>query len=514
MIGSKIRDYKAEVIGLEKELEQLSSEINKNKYQQKIIEIKEKIEKSEPSLMFYGIYNAGKSTLLNAIFGEEVASVNDIPETHKVTLYEWGKYILADTPGLNGPPEDEVITAAEIRRHDIIMFVIDDSDNFDSDVITKKIIEILENGKPCIIVINRKNSSNKEQILGIKAKMNKNIKALSRVSQSFEFVDVDAETALKAKQQQKIKLLEGSNIRELEYCISSRLASVDSIKLLHVPLELMIELCKEIQAILEKEIQDEESRKLYKLKETLFQVREQVQQEFSISLNNMIARYSEEIYNQASENRHADIKEDIYEQQIQELAQRCMDKFSKESNLTLQHFKETCKMNLSLDNIPQANVADRIPKRQAEKDEIDGLLDCLEKVPLFIPTPIAIPIPFPMVVSIIKTLKKWIFGTGSGEVPDIDEWNRQQEEYVQKRSMALKELKNQISAQMEDFGGRVKKIFLEQLEAAYNEAATKVNHVLAEKEGKNLDNVQKQERVTKIESNIKQLLKEIVAGNL
>ncbi len=111
--------------------------------------------------------------------------------------------MLVDTPGLNGPPEDEKITAEEVRHHDIIMFVIDDSDNFDSDIITKKIIEILETGKPCMIVITRKNDSDKAQILAIKAKMKQNIKKLSPVAQNYEFVDVDAASALKVKREGK-----------------------------------------------------------------------------------------------------------------------------------------------------------------------------------------------------------------------------------------------------------------------------------------------------------------------
>ena len=110
MSDSIIRDYKAEVLGVYERLDQLVHELDSCEYLTKMKEIKAAIDKSEPSLMFYGIYNAGKSSLLNAIFGKVVASVNDIPETHKVTRYQWGKYTLVDTPGLNGPVQDEKIT--------------------------------------------------------------------------------------------------------------------------------------------------------------------------------------------------------------------------------------------------------------------------------------------------------------------------------------------------------------------------------------------------------------------
>ncbi len=37
-----------------------------------------------PSIMFYGLYNAGKSTMINAIFGREIALTGDIPTTSGV----------------------------------------------------------------------------------------------------------------------------------------------------------------------------------------------------------------------------------------------------------------------------------------------------------------------------------------------------------------------------------------------------------------------------------------------
>lgn len=512
MLGS-IRDYKAETIELQKELEKLIYEVNQASYLEKLQNIKSTLEKSKPSLMFYGIYNAGKSTLLNAIFGKDVASVNDIPETHKVTLYKWGEYTLADTPGLNGPPEDEVITKAEIGRHDIIMFVIDDSDNFDSDVITKKIIEILETKKPCIIVINRKNDSNKEVILAIKAKMNQNIQTLSSVAREFEFVDVDAKIALKAKKEEKQLLLAKSNIQELEHCISKKLTSIDSVQMLRVPLELMIELCSEIQNTLKNEIEDENSKSLYQLKKTLFQLKEQLRQEFEISLNRMIAQYEQEIYFQASTNRQENIREDVYEKQIQELIQTCMDKFLKEGNLVLDDFKNDCRMNLNLRDIPEMEKVEQFSVKKNEKDELDEVLDVLANLPILIPTPTPVPIPFPLVIGVLKTLKKWVFGSGNENVPDVEELNRQQEEYSQKREMALRELKNQISMQMASYKQNIVQSFTEQLEKIYSESITNIDSTLKGIEGKNQIRIQNQEKLVNLDGKANRLLKEILMAN-
>ena len=98
---SKIVDYKSQINEIYHQTIVLTNELNNSwPYEQ---EVQSKIAQCNPTLMFYGVYNAGKSTLLNAIMGQAVASVADIPETHQVTGYKWNGYELFDTPGINGP---------------------------------------------------------------------------------------------------------------------------------------------------------------------------------------------------------------------------------------------------------------------------------------------------------------------------------------------------------------------------------------------------------------------------
>ena len=56
----------------------------------------ERLDTNLPRIMLYGVYNAGKSTLLNALLGREEASVADKPETYKLTAYSWNGYELLD----------------------------------------------------------------------------------------------------------------------------------------------------------------------------------------------------------------------------------------------------------------------------------------------------------------------------------------------------------------------------------------------------------------------------------
>ena len=54
-----------------------------------------------PTIMFYGLYNAGKSTLINALCQEYVAKTGDVPTTAAIQPVPWEGYSLVDTPGIN-----------------------------------------------------------------------------------------------------------------------------------------------------------------------------------------------------------------------------------------------------------------------------------------------------------------------------------------------------------------------------------------------------------------------------
>lgn len=89
MHNSTIRDYKAEAAQIYEKLAN-SSWPDSQGVSKELDKILQGLDRSKPSLMFYGIYNAGKSSLLNAVFGQEKALVGDVPETHSVTAYQWG----------------------------------------------------------------------------------------------------------------------------------------------------------------------------------------------------------------------------------------------------------------------------------------------------------------------------------------------------------------------------------------------------------------------------------------
>ena len=83
----------------------------------------EKKSRPDASIMVYGVYNAGKSTLINTLLGREEAATDDVPLTDRVTAYQWGQYSIIDTPGVDAPIDHENVTRAQMLKADAVIFV-------------------------------------------------------------------------------------------------------------------------------------------------------------------------------------------------------------------------------------------------------------------------------------------------------------------------------------------------------------------------------------------------------
>jgi len=104
-------------------------------------------------IMLFGSYNAGKSSLINALVGDIVAKEGETPETSQPNSYSWQNCYLIDTPGVNAPIEHEEVTQAQTDRCELILFVIRAGDQDAQDVYTR-MMEMLKSGKHIFIVFN------------------------------------------------------------------------------------------------------------------------------------------------------------------------------------------------------------------------------------------------------------------------------------------------------------------------------------------------------------------------
>lgn len=120
----------------------------------------DKLEHGHIHLSVFGRVSTGKSSLLNALIGEEAFAVSPLHgETRHSAMQAWnevesGGVFLIDTPGLDeAGGEDRELLAKEVtQRSDLVLFVVD-SDITESELDALRLL--LKQGRPVILVLNK-----------------------------------------------------------------------------------------------------------------------------------------------------------------------------------------------------------------------------------------------------------------------------------------------------------------------------------------------------------------------
>lgn len=142
----------------------LSKHVGKEATQELVNFVAQRASDATPVVMIFGIYNAGKSTLLNALMGEERAAVADRPETSAVTAYEWNGFRLLDTPGIDAPAEHERVSREQLLGSDVVLFILSTTGSFDEKAIYDEIIAIVKAEKPTMVIVNNKDGYTESDI--------------------------------------------------------------------------------------------------------------------------------------------------------------------------------------------------------------------------------------------------------------------------------------------------------------------------------------------------------------
>lgn len=186
---------------------------------ERVRELSAKLRDGRIQVMLFGAYNAGKSTLINALLGSEQARIGDVPTTDSVSEYDWDGHVLLDTPGVNAPIEHEEISRARLERTDLVLFILRQEDQ-DADDVMQRIFDLLEAKRPLFLLLNYGDSDPR-----LVAEMQLNLnRTLIRYAQQRGFdldalgrvpvVLMNARTALKARLESKAKLREHSGYDE------------------------------------------------------------------------------------------------------------------------------------------------------------------------------------------------------------------------------------------------------------------------------------------------------------
>ena len=247
MVGKeKLQNVCKELRGLESEL-QREGYSEMEQLRKVCTDVEKKLDDCKPTVMLYGVYNAGKSTLVNALLGKREAKVDNIPTTDSINCYEFGGQIIYDTPGLNAPIEHEKVTEEHYKKCDIILFVLDTSSGFEEKYIYDKIDKIIKDKKPLMIVLNDKDGYgyDSREIIGIHKKIVNNL--ANRNIEKCPIAYIDAETAFNARTENDEELLDYSNFPKLERKILELFAEKGIVSVLNtccVMLSNLINDCK------------------------------------------------------------------------------------------------------------------------------------------------------------------------------------------------------------------------------------------------------------------------------
>ena len=235
------RDYEARVPGIKTIADQFEKNLQK------------RLDDFNPKIMVYGIYNAGKSTLMNALIGANEAKVSDVPTTKNIQAFHWNEYTIYDTPGINAPEKDEEVSKEKLQECDVILFVMDNAGMFNLGKNYRELTDILKSGKHLLLVLNDRDGigTGSPEIEKIKANIYRDFSEVygkaspEKLAETVRIIAVDAQEAMEARTnleystEERDILIENSNICALEDAIISEYGKVSGFTVLK---ELVIQL--------------------------------------------------------------------------------------------------------------------------------------------------------------------------------------------------------------------------------------------------------------------------------
>ncbi|MFW7267846.1 dynamin family protein [Gluconacetobacter sp. Hr-1-5] len=258
--------------------------------------LEEKSKTDRPRIMVYGVYNAGKSTLLNALIGSEEASMADRPETAEIKGYDWLGYTLLDTPGIDAPIEHEKVTEESLNRSDVVLFVVAVGGVAAESATWNALTDIVSRGRRVMVVINDKMALDRggEEYLTVINNARAHMQEAAQKADIKDILDkvdvcvVNARTALKGRMQNKSLLIRSSGLEELEQKLFAFFGKCNFSDVCHSAARDVLELVDKTSIALEIKAGDDESRSVEELAQAVRKSKEQTLLKTRSRLENIV----------------------------------------------------------------------------------------------------------------------------------------------------------------------------------------------------------------------------------
>lgn len=346
----KLKNYKNELSDLRDRLVNTS---HNHESTEKIQILKQKTDmifsKKNPSIMFYGLYNAGKSTIINAVFGEEIAPTGDVPTTWQIQRIPWKNFEIVDTPGINANNEHTLVADNEICLHDIILFVIDDM-NIEEKSFYSAFIKVLKSGKPVLIVINEKNAEDvcledSMKIKKLKRQMLENIRLIgsqngvNNIEHSKNFYGIIAVNAMTAYYSRQLfgedaeLLYHESGFSELLSIMHNVLKKSDGIKTLLPAIDIMENYIEDCENEIQKSLSSDAEKNYVELMNQLIKQKNNLYHQLITDGKRQIMIFGDMLTQSASSGNSGSFSADDINQKLNSIIKNGFEN----ANLVLSH---------------------------------------------------------------------------------------------------------------------------------------------------------------------------------
>lgn len=137
-----------------------------------VIKLKEEIESSKQrekiKIVFVGQFSSGKSSIISALTGNKAIKIGSDVTTDSSENYEWGSFLLTDTPGLQNNETHDEIAENSIKNSDLIIYCIT-SELFNKNTLTdfKNLSFVKSYKNKMVLLINKINSEYTTDIEGL-----------------------------------------------------------------------------------------------------------------------------------------------------------------------------------------------------------------------------------------------------------------------------------------------------------------------------------------------------------
>lgn len=346
----------------------------------------DKRKKPDAHIMVYGVYNAGKSTLINALLGKVVAEIDDVPKTDSVSAYRWRQYDILDTPGVDAPIEHEQITDEEMLKADAVIFVVNPVGVAEELGTLSKLLELVKARKQVFLVFNEKQPLAIEDFQKLKDQTQSRLQelaaksGLSNVLKDIPIVRVNAKSALKAKTENKSALLESSGFPEFEKRLTEFLQSISQ-DTIYVRLKnALVDFLSDSLNILKMRSQADMVKKyddlLKNIERNKNQVRRNVRQEIARERN----RIGDEVQRQLRRNVFGE--ENLSESDMEKCIQAAFEYSAEKVNDTLQNEVEDLmqQLQVDIDNIQAEITPSNFAMGNINIQNIDNASPSMENV--------------------------------------------------------------------------------------------------------------------------------------